>query len=371
MKLKFRTLKSTEYQIIVPDSSITVLELKKLIEQEQGSEADSIKLLYNGIILDDKKTLDIYSIKDNSVLMLMTSKIKKKNEELAPTDETTKEVKNESKIVKKLEKDEKLDKEEKNKESKEKTQKASSNQKPNNYSNQMTQLLEMGFEESHCLKAITAAKGSVQIAIEYLYNGIPSNISEVEPENIDIGELEEMDDISYHENQEHDHKEGEVAYLSPDLLDNFNLSDPNALSNIASIIKILISQDTSMLQDLIEEVGESNVEILEFIKENETQFKQLLSQPISEDDYKVFDKIVGSSARPEVNEVENDHSDENELLDEDNTLAEITKDFTDKDKESIKNLVSLGFSEIEAIQAYIACDKNEESAANFLFQDKK
>ena len=49
----------------------------------------------------------------------------------------------------------------------------------------------------------------------------------------------------------------------------------------------------------------------------------------------------------------------------------IQLNLTQQDREAINRLKELGnFNEADVVQAYIACDKNEEMTANYLFEQK-
>jgi len=49
-------------------------------------------------------------------------------------------------------------------------------------------------------------------------------------------------------------------------------------------------------------------------------------------------------------------------------VVEIPAVLEPKDAEAVNRLKQLGFSEKECKEAYFACDKNEEIAANYLFE---
>lgn len=375
MKLFIKTLKSKIYDVEIKDtdttnhtstetsdennekvkySEITIYNLKRIIEEQHGFEVEYTKLLYNGLLLDDKKKLIDYKINEGSTIIIMTSKVIKKNYEEKPVDQET-NVK--TKIKNEIE-DQKVSKIDINSKISEVDKKVN-----------IEKLIKMGFNEKESILAIDKSGNNLKEAINILASSI-------------LGDVNNIDDLLIDYNPNH----VENVEIHQEMLDNFNLNDPNALNNIVSFLKVLINKDPSALQDLLEEVSETNPEIFDFIKENEEKFKDMMNQPITDDDYKIFDSqfIVNDEEEgeyddklnEEVEEFDEGEGEEEAEVEEgegevDNQeLEKMIKDFDDKDLKSIQNLMGLGFSKFDSVQAYISCDKNEELAADFLLNDE-
>ncbi len=374
MKILLKTLKNASFEIEVDSPSSTVLDIKKNAESKLNADSASIKLVFNGNVLVDDKTLSFYNIKEGSVIVTMTTKV---NSNVKKVD-----VNNDIEINKKEVVEDKNKSNNQNQNSNQNNNQNVNQQSNNvkNYDDQVKQLLDMGFEKSQCEKAISAAQGSIPIAIEYLYSGIPQNLGLSNNNNnnnnnsnnnnnpllsgVDIDE-----ELDNYVNGYVDEENANNNEIDSEFLNNIDLQDPNALSKIASVLKVIVKEDPLLLQEILMDIEENSPQVINYIKEHETQFKAEMEKPISEDDYKLYDSLVGGAGAEYV--VEGDEGEEGE--DEENgedPFKDIIKDFTPEDNKSIDNIVAMGFSRGDAIQAYIACDKNEQSATNFLLQDK-
>lgn len=350
MKLTIKTLKKVSYEIEVSPETDTVELMKMNIEKKSGFDSKTMKLLFNGVVLDDSKLLSEYKVAEGNVIVLMSAKARPINnikeetkaEESVPTKNTdTKEKPVEKNIVK--------------------VPKREAAQP--DYTTHVASLVDMGFNADLSLRAIQAAKGDMSLAIEYLYNGIPSGNAQV-PLYSDYLGGEDSEDYE---------GEGEEPFaieIDPEALNNLNLSDPQALSNIASIVKVIINEDPNMLESLLSEIENSNPEIIEFIKERDEEFKALIEKPITEEDILKFNNLMPGNDEDPIN-VENledmlvnNNNDQNSHVDIGNL------NLTEAERVSIDRLKDLGFSELEAVQAFIACNKDEMQAANFLLENK-
>ena len=62
--------------------------------------------------------------------------------------------------------------------------------------------------------------------------------------------------------------------INPEFLSNLDLNNPEAIKTIASVAKIIISQDSSQLPDLLLDIEETKLDIIDFIKKNEASLRK-------------------------------------------------------------------------------------------------
>ncbi|KAK1580495.1 XPC-binding domain-containing protein [Colletotrichum navitas] len=100
-------------------------------------------------------------------------------------------------------------------------------------------------------------------------------------------------------------------------------------------LRQVVQQQPQMLEPILQQLGAGNPQLAQLIANNPDQFLQLLGEEVDDD--------VPLPPGAQAIQV------------------------TEEERDAIERLCRLGFDRDAAIQAYFACDKNEELAANFLF----
>ncbi|XP_016360481.1 UV excision repair protein RAD23 homolog B-like [Sinocyclocheilus anshuiensis] len=103
----------------------------------------------------------------------------------------------------------------------------------------------------------------------------------------------------------------------------------------------IIQQNPALLPALLQQLGRDNPQLLQQITQHQERFVQMLNEPhVGEAE------AAEAPSAPQTNYIQ----------------------VTPQEKEAIERLKALGFPEGLVIQAYFACEKNENLAANFLLQ---
>lgn len=374
MIITLKTLQQQTFKVEIGEDEL-VKTLKDKIEEEKGKEtfpAAGQKLIYAGKILDDEKKLAEYKIEEKNFVVVMVTKPKAAPAKPAETPAAPTPVETASSVtptptpVTRAETKPEGKKEETPPRTVAEaaptsavttatTTTASSGAAEavslasaesalvtgQQYENMVTEMMSMGFEREQVLRALRASFNNPDRAVEYLLGGIP-----------------EVSEPSHHVSP----PTGAPSSASTGAPSASLGAPPSAAAGappstgedpLAFLrtqpqfqrMRQLIQQNPQVLPALLQQIGQSNPPLLQLISQNQERFIQMLNAPIDDDSAESPAQGAGGLGPPSAGE-----------------YIQVTP----QEKEAIDRLKALGFSEAMCIQAYFACEKNEEMAANFL-----
>ncbi|XP_074218050.1 UV excision repair protein RAD23 homolog B isoform X1 [Camelus bactrianus] len=213
------------------------------------------------------------------------------------------------------------------------------------YENMVTEIMSMGYEREQVIAALRASFNNPDRAVEYLLMGIP-------------GDRESQ------------------AVVDPPPAASTGAPQPSAAAAAATTtattttassgghpleflrnqpqfqqMRQIIQQNPSLLPALLQQIGRENPQLLQQISQHQEHFIQMLNEPVQEAGGQGGGGGGGSGG---IAEAGSGHMNYIQV--------------TPQEKEAIERLKALGFPEGLVIQAYFACEKNENLAANFLLQ---
>ncbi|XP_008275545.1 RAD23 homolog A, nucleotide excision repair protein b isoform X2 [Stegastes partitus] len=219
------------------------------------------------------------------------------------------------------------------------------------YENLVSEIMSIGYEREQVVAALRASYNNPDRAVEYLLMGIPVEASEPsQQEPIRPSALPNPSTPATQQPQQPPAASNRpVSGSQPPTAGGGSVSSGgNPLEFLRNQpqfqqMRQIIQQNPALLPALLQQLGRDNPQLLQQITQHQERFVQMLNEPRSGDAGGEGAEAQGS---PHTNYIQ----------------------VTPQEKEAIERLKALGFPEGLVIQAYFACEKNENLAANFLLQ---
>lgn len=314
MLVTLKTLQQQTFQIeIDPEEIVKALKLK--IEVEKGKEyaADNQRLIYAGKILLDDNKLSSYNIDEKKFIVIMVTK--PKTSEVLQSSSSATEAGESASTESGDAKNELLAE----------APKSAPTAEPEpaleppvasgdlDFESTIQSIMDMGYNRQQVEQALRASFNNRERAVEYLITGIPEEF--LQEQEADEGS--EEDPLGF-------------------------LRDQPQFQQMRAVIQ----QNPNLLNAVLQQIGQTNPALLQVISQHQQAFVRMLNEPVN----------------PTASGVTADESTVEPQAQQPRNVIQVSP----QDKEAIERLKALGFPEHMVIQAYFACEKNENLAANFL-----
>ncbi|BFG24896.1 hypothetical protein CerSpe_111700 [Prunus speciosa] len=368
MKLTVKTLKGSHFEIRVQPTD-TVMAVKKNIEDVQGKDnypCGQQLLIHNGKVLKDETTLADNKVTEDGFLVVMLSKSKTSglagassaqptstNPPATPptTNSTTRpEAPAQPPPVQSTI----SASDTANVHTDTYGQAASTLLAGTNLEQTIQQIMDMGggnWDRETVTRALRAAYNNPERAVDYLYSSIPETAEVAVPvghfpasQATETGAANAAP-VSGAPNS---------APLNMFPQETLSGAGAGALGSLAFLrnnrqfqaLRSMVQANPQILQPMLQELGKQNPHLLRLIQEHHTEFLQLINEPLEGSEGDIFDQPDGP--------------------DQDMPHA---INVTPAEQEAIERLEAMGFDRALVIEAFLACDRNEELAVNYLLEN--
>ncbi|XP_045491410.1 UV excision repair protein RAD23 homolog A-like [Colias croceus] len=319
MLVTLKTLQQQTFQIeINPDETVKALKLKIEVEKGKDYAADNQRLIYAGKILLDDDELKKYNIDEKKFIVIMVTK--PKTAEVPQTSTSTPEAGESTSTESGDGKNKKAEEAPKTLPAPEPERAVEPVAVPIDpeFESTVQSIMDMGYNRQQVEQALRASFNNRERAVEYLITGIPDDILQEQ----EAEESADDDPLSF-------------------------LRDQPQFQQMRAVIQ----QNPNLLNTVLQQIGQSNPALLQAISQHQQAFVRMLNEPVN------APSGGAAVAAPEEVVVP-----ESQLNQQPQNVIHVSP----QDKEAIERLKALGFPEHMVIQAYFACEKNENLAANFL-----
>ncbi|XP_059469051.1 UV excision repair protein RAD23 homolog A-like [Neocloeon triangulifer] len=326
MKVTIKNLQQESFLVEIAATN-TVKQLKEKIEKEKGAheyQASRQKLIYSGKILEDSDVIGSLNIDEKKFVVCLVAKPKDAPLHVTPSDPT--DVPTEEEAPPRVEPEAQAE------------EAGAAGESlllpPDEYRTMVRNIVDMGYPESEVREALRASFNNPDRAVEYLISGIPNlnledPVEQQQERAVDVGDLETR--------QRPEGREDPLEFLR---------TQPQFQQ-----MRQVVQQNPQLLNAVLQQIGQSNPALLQVITENQEAFVRMMNEPASgESTPRRAAAAAGALAEGEAG----------------GNAPVRTIQITPQDKQAIDRLKDLGFPEHLVVQAYFACDKNENLAANFL-----
>ncbi|QLG73371.1 hypothetical protein HG535_0E04550 [Zygotorulaspora mrakii] len=403
--ITFKDFKKEKVSLTLELSS-TVLDAKTQLAQQKDCEDNQIKLIYSGKVLQDGKSLQESGLKDGDQVIFMISKKKstttrvvepvKVNESesaqpSAPAAEGEAPARTETATVP---------------QANDATPPAAGSENPMvsdpgflvgaKRNETVERIMEMGYERDEVNRALRAAFNNPDRAVEYLLMGIPENLQSQQQPN--AAAAAETSTAVPEETSNQNNAQGAISGAAQGNDDNGAEDDLFAQAANANgdatgsalgagagagsgtsasapgsigltmedllALRQVVSGNPEALAPLLENLSARYPQLREQIMSNPEVFVSMLLEAVGDN---LQDAMTGFEGSGDIENLIGGETGEGEMAIEEDSAVPI--EITEADEQAISRLCELGFERSLVIQVYFACGKNEEIAANMLFND--